>query len=676
MRSWYTLQELVGLPGLPGTVPGLRKLAEREKWEGQRRLGSKAIEYAFLSLPANVQAALLARSIAAVAEEKQTFEVATETSCGQKLGGLNDVQKAVMVARLCFIREIERMSAAVSQSRAIDVLVKQARDGALSPYLMERVDLANDRKTGDRALSERTIKRWIAAYKSGGERGLAPLRQRADLTVPEWSKDFLRCYQRPTKPSVVASYLEFSNNYSGIVPSIHAVKRFLKKLSPDALNTGRMSPQELKSLQPFNRRSTKNLFPGDVYTADGHKFDAEAINPITGKPYRPEITTVLDVATRKIVGISVGEAESTIGVLDALREAVRECMFGVFYVDNGSGFANDVVREVVDRLGGTMMHSLPYNSQARGLSERGHKTVWVRAAKKLTSYIGADMDKHAGTRAHRIGRKELRETGKTRVLPTFGEFMSGAEFEIAAYNNCPHRGLAKFRDPQTGVLRHMSPNEAWQEAIVEGWKPMVAPASVVESLMRPQVTRKTRRGEIAWAGNTYFTLDLTAFHDQEIRIAYDVRDSSQVWAYSLDGELIGPARLDGNSSDYMPPTMLQMAREKREQGQFKRAVVKLETLTGHQVEMIAPTTAPSANLPPSELAAALEYACDMQARQEAFDIPGHDVARYELWKDLDQRQAAGEILSADQARWWKAYATHPDLIFQRQLMEGFEKHVG
>ncbi|TWC21075.1 MULTISPECIES: DNA-binding protein [unclassified Pseudomonas] len=677
MRSFYTLQELAGLPGLPGTVPGVRKLAERMGWEGQRRLGSKAVEYSFSQLPVETQTALLALSVSGDAAAPKESLPAVNTSQAVKVSDrLNDTQKAVMVARLCFVREIERMSVAVSQSRAIDILVKQARDCALSPYLMERVDLANDRKTGDRGLSERTLKRWIAAYKAHGESGLAPLRQRPNLAIPEWAKEFLRCYQRPTKPSVAASYMEFASVYGGTVPSIHAVKRFLKKLSPDALNAGRMSPQELKSLQSFRRRSTKNLFPGDVYTADGHKFDAEVINPLTGKPYRPEITTVLDVATRKVVGVSVGESESAIGVLDALRDAIRECMFAIFYVDNGSGFANDTVREVVDRIGGTMTHSLPYNSQARGLSERGHQTIWVRAAKKLTSYIGADMDKHAGTRVHRIGRKELREMGKSQVLPTFAEFMSGMEHEIAAYNSTPHRGLSKFRDPETGVLRHMTPNEAWQAAISEGWEPIVAPSSLVDSLMRPQVIRKSRRGEIAWSGNTYFAPDLTAFHDQEIRIAYDVRDASQIWAYTLDGELIGAAQLDGNTTDYMPRTMVEQAREKREKGQFKRAVDKLEVLTGHHVEMIAPSTAPSAALQQDERAAALEYAREVVAQRPSFEIPDNDVARYRLWKKLDTRQASGEELDDFEARWWKSYSTHPDLTYQRELMEGIEKHAG
>lgn len=678
MRSWFTPQELAGVDGMPGTVQGVRKLADRMGWEGQRRIGSKATEYAFALLPSQTQAAILAKAVAASAPAFQgAIEVPLINERDVKSASrLTENQREVMLARLAFCREIERMMHVTTQKAAIDTLIKLGAAGELSPYLQTRMELANDRATGDRTLSERTLKRWLAVWRAAGkdETSLAPLRQRANLEVPDWMPAFLRCYQRPTKPTVAASYAEFVAGWTGKVPSIHAVKRFLVKLSPEALNQGRMSPQELKSVQAFRRRSTKNLLPGDVYTADGHAFDAEVINPLTGKPYRPEITTVLDVATRRVVGVSIGEAESAIGVLDALRDAIRQCMFVIFYVDNGSGFANEKVREVVDRLGGTMQHSLPYNSQARGLSERGHKTIWVNAAKKLTSYIGADMDKHAGTKVHRISRKQLRETGASRLIPEFGVFMTGVEQEVIDYNERPHRALPKISDPATGSYRHMSPNEAWDKAIDDGWEPLTAPASLVEGLIRPQITRTTNRGEISFSGARYFLNDLTAFHGQEIRVGYDVRDASRVWAYTAAGELIGEAILDGNSSDYMPLTQVEIGREKRSQGQYKRAVDKLERLTGNRVELIAPTTAPSANLPAAELAAALEYAQVMVAQQPTFEVPSTDVERYRLWTRLDQRQAAGEELDEQEARWWKGYANHPDLVFQKRIFE--EKNAG
>lgn len=655
---------------MPGTVRAVQIRAKRERWEGQGRLGSKAVEYSFAALPSETQAALIAATVSEAAPEATPVTTPEKMKRDTILASrLSEDQRSVMTARLAFVREIERMSHAISQQRAIDSLVALAKSEQLSPYLTDRVQRANDRKTGDRSLSERTLKRWLADYRKEGETGLAPARRQKDMSIPVWAASFLTCYQRPTKPSVEAAYSEFALKHPAERPSIHVVRRFLNKLSAEVRERGRRTPQELKALQPFKRRSTKSLFPCDVFTADGHKFDAEVLNPRTGKPYRPEVTTVLDVATRKALGISIGEAESTIGVMDALRDAMQHGMFAMFYVDNGSGFANDTVREVVDRLGGTMTHALPYNSQARGLIERSHQTIWVNAAKKLTSYIGADMDKHAGTKVHRIGRKELRETGRTRLIPNFSEFMAGVEFEIETYNNSPHRGLSKFRDPLTGKLRHMSPNEAWAAACAEGWEPIIAPPDLLNDLSRPQVVRPTRRGEVTWAGETYFLDALRTFHGEEVRMAYDVRDASRVWVRTLDGDLIGEALVDGNASDYMPKAMLEKAYEKRESGQMKRAVDKLETLTGKRVEMIAPTTAPSAQLSAEQLAEAQRFAQLAAPQAPTFELPSDPTARYRLWNQLDARLTSGESLSPEETQWHSRYPQHPDFMSIRQMFE-------
>lgn len=660
MRKWFTAQELAGLPGLPGTVQGVNLRAKREGWEAQLRLAQGGgREYSFAVLPAETKDALLTASINAdAAEAAPAKEQKTALRDAISASRLTDDQRSVMTARVAIIREIERMSQVVSQQRAIMTLVNQARDGQLSPYLQGRVLLANDRLSDNRTLSERTVKRWLADFRKLGEVGLAPARRKADTGVPDWAADFLRCYQRPTKPAVERAYAEFSEKYQGDRPSIHQVRRYLDKLSPEARERGRYSPQELKAFKPFRRRITKNLLPGDVYTADGHKFDAEVINPHTGKPFRPEITATLDVATRRVLGVCAGESENSIDVMHSLRDAIeRGGMFALFYVDNGSGFANDAVREVVDRLGGEMVHALPYNSQARGLIERAHQTIWVAAAKKLTSYIGADMDKHAGTKVHRISRQQLRDQGSTRLIPSMTEFMAAASVEIEAYNNRPHRGLAKIRDPESGRMRHMSPNEAWEAARSSGWEPMLAPADLVCDLMRPQAVRRTLRGEITWDGNKYFLEDLRHIHGENVRIAYDVHDASRVWVRTLEGELIGEALLDGNADDYQPLNRIEKGREKRGKGQIKRGIDKIETTTGMRVELVPTAIAPSTNLLPAQLEEARQYAAQLAAPEaQAFDIPGDDMARYRLWQQLDSRIANGEALSEAEARWHKAYA--------------------
>ena len=146
MRKWFTSAELAGLDGLPSTERGVRKLAEREGWEGQRRLASKAIEYSFAVLPPATQAALLASLVGQ--EEPEPEPVHEQKTCERdalSASRFSDSQRSVMQARLSFVREIERMSKAVTQQRAVMTLVGLARDGDLPPYLAERVVRANDR---------------------------------------------------------------------------------------------------------------------------------------------------------------------------------------------------------------------------------------------------------------------------------------------------------------------------------------------------------------------------------------------------------------------------------------------------------------------------------------------------------------------------------------------------
>lgn len=650
-------------------------MAEREGWEGQRRLGSKAIEYSFAMLPAATQAALVAKLVGHQEEQPAPQATAPHTLISAQRDAipasrLNDSQRAVMTARLAFVRAIERGSQLMTQQRVILELVEQAREGTLSPYLAERVVLANDRKTEDRSLSERTLKRWLSDYRKHGEIALAPVRRKADMTMPSWAPDFLKHYQRPQKPSVEAAYDAFKNEHPGC-PSIHAVRRWLAKLSPEAREYGRMGAHERKALQPFNRRKADMLWPNDVWVSDGHTFDAEVINPLTGQIFRPEITLVIDWATRRITGFSVNLAESTLATLDTLRDGVTRCgMYKILYVDNGGGFDNANVYEVNDRLGGTITHSLPYNSQARGVIERPHKTILVRLSKVYDSYIGADMDKEAATRVHRLSRKQLAEGVKPTQIPDFNAFFADLQNALDSYNHHPHRGLPRIRDLETGRMRHQSPMEAWKSAIAEGWEPLQASPAVVESLTRPQVVRTTNRGEVRWNSATYFLDDLRNFHGEEVRVAYDFRIADRVWVHTLNGELIGEALLDGNASPAMPQTLLDKAAQKREQGQLSRLVKKAKTLTGQDVEIrVVPQAAATAQLSDQQLEDARTYAQLAAPKVQAFEVPGDDMARYRLWVQLDERIKQGEELQEEEARWHGRYSSHPAFTAIRRVFE-------
>lgn len=176
---------------------------------------------------------------------------------------------------------------------------------------------------------------------------------------------------------------------------------------------------------------------------------------------RPEITTVIDIVTRKIVGISLARSENQRSVAEALRNAC--CANGIpaiFYVDRGPGYRNDAmdadVGGLMGRLGITKSHAAPYGSQAKGRIEIVNKTVWNTLAKRLPTYIGADMDKEAGQKVHKLTRRDLKAFGESRHLPAWDEFVRLCWDMVEEYNAEPHSSLPEFRDAN-GRKRPMSP---------------------------------------------------------------------------------------------------------------------------------------------------------------------------------------------------------------------------
>ena len=317
------------------------------------------------------------------------------------------------------------------------------------------------------------------------------------------------------------------------------------------------------------------MTPDAIYTADGHTFDAEVSHPRHGKAFRPEITTVLSAPSRRCMGWSAGLAESTWAVMDALRNAVETGGIPlIWYVDNGSGFKNVAMEDEVvgftSRLGTRIEHSLPYNSQARGVEERSHKSIWVRGAKKLPTYMGADMDRQARQKVFKLTREHLRDTGRSPLLMAWADFITWCQGEIDAYNARPHRGLPKFRDPATGKLRHQSPNEAWQAAIDEGWTPTAVSEAEAADLFRPYVIATTNRGEVRLHGNLYFSRDLQEFTGEKVRVGYDIHDGSKVWVRDMAGRLITVAGFEANKTNYFPQSALDKAAIGRAQARERR----------------------------------------------------------------------------------------------------------
>jgi len=622
MKRALTAAEIadLGLPGLPGTKFGVQKALAREGWPAAERLGrGGGLVYPIIGWPGAVTAALeaaiargeprvlavLGMTAQAQAEEPRAA-APEEPAVGPAAAGTSQFpvpavggqppvataaakppapsgtslatsdQRRVRDARATLLGEIDRrVLDGDTVTAAVAGLVEAARAGTLAPALAALVGVANARGGEKRTLSVRTVMGWRAALAKGGADALVPAVPQADFSAPAWAPAFLALWRSPTKRSL-ADVLEHLELPAGVeAPSIGQVRRFLDKLPVIEHERGRRTGNALLALKKFRRRDTSTLEPLDVVTADGHTFKGRVRHPVHGQPFQPEVMAIEDMATRYVFGWSAGIAESRWVVMDALRHGISSLgMFAVFYTDNGPGFSNgcldDEVIGMIGRLGGVHTNSIPGRPQGRGAIERLQASLWIRAAKRLPSYCGKDMDRDAGKKIARRIELDQRETGDSRYLIRWPAFLDWCREAISDYNARPHRALPKVEDTATGAERHMTPAEALAGWRARGWTPLTIGAEEQVDLFRPYEERVVQRAEVKLPWGRYYSGLLDGHHGETVHVGYDIHDGARVWVRATDGRLLAIAERDGNVVPYMPATKIEHARDVRARAQIKR----------------------------------------------------------------------------------------------------------
>ncbi|TXH34809.1 MAG: hypothetical protein E6Q98_18175 [Rhodospirillaceae bacterium] len=590
----FTAAELaaLALPEMPTTESAMIRRAKAEEWQGSRRTarggGTEYPAQALMKvLPPPAKEALLdllterpaTEQLPAVIEQP-SVPVASHQNVPTEPALLADWQRNCADARAAILAELAIIAELIGVERAVLKLIKMADSGQMRPELMALVPVANARagKDGSRHLSYRTLYRWRTELARDGWNGLVPLDAARPKPAPAWAAALLKLYRVPTKRSLAAVLEDLPSHLPAEVapPSYDQARRFLKELSIVDRERGRHGPNGLLKFKAFKRRSTDGLVPLQVVTADGHTHKADVAHPIHGKPFRPEICSLLDVATRYCFGWSAGLAESGKVVMDAIRHGVSQLgLFEIFYTDNGSGFINaamtDATLGMLGRLGATPQNSLPGRAQARGKIER-FQHFWKSSARELITYNGRDMDGEARRKVTKRVAADIRATGTSRLLMSWQDFLAWCQAKVDEYNNRPHRSLKKIRDALTGKLRHMSPAEALAEFRANGWEPELVPAGTMDDLFRPYERRRTQRGEITLPWGRYFHAALVPFGGEMVRVGYEMQDPRRVWVRTdTDGRLICIAEKDANVIPEQPASALEHAAQRRAKAKLKLA---------------------------------------------------------------------------------------------------------
>ena len=662
MREWWASSELVGLAGMPTTVQGIKFQANRQAWRNRPRAGrGGGLEYHLSSLPTLTQNALIhqeaARLLPAPSDHPEVTlarvaahqngestelvavppdpaavpgnhspatgnlvaahprapaprapralaqaQEARERAEWRRNATLTDWQRRCRDARLLVLTYLDDLTAGLGgQGAAVRRLIDQLAAGELPAPVAAALAEANERPRHDGLISTGTLYRWLAARRQGPD-ALAPSPGPLKITQPAWVAPLLALYQDPAKPTVAACLRQLrAAAPAGLeLPSQRTAEVWLTHKLPAAITQwGRLGTRARRSIKPFVRRTTDGLWPMDIVAVDGHTFKAWVAHPLSGERFRPELTTYLDLASRRIVGCAAWVAESQHAIWLALRAMVVNPHQGIpalQYSDNGA-YKGETHRALLDRLGVAQCHSLPGNPQANGAIERINRSLWLPAAKQLPLYAGKDMDKDA----FKARKAQADKTG-AGILP-WADFTAFLQAQIRAYNGRPHASLRRGRET-------LSPDQAWQEALAEGWQPTLLDGDDLHDLL-PTEARTCQRGEVRLPWGRYYSKDLDDYHGQRVRVAYDPFDNATVWVSDGFGRLIATAKRDGNARPYVSTTAIEDARAKREAARVQRLEKRIARVKAEETPLLDLTAAGQGEYAP-ELAAMIARLPDLR----------------------------------------------------------------
>ncbi|MGD2819462.1 Mu transposase C-terminal domain-containing protein [Escherichia coli] len=637
---FVSVNELVGLPGMPGTAQGVRysikKMASSEHFR-RKRAGSKTIEYSIDCLPPITQQALRERHVAQLMatapqeittqppvkrERKQNVVQPVEAYRGspqlveERLNTLTENQRKVAEARIALVCEVLRISQdpGFSCASAIRFIVARLAQGNLEDRLESLVITANARKGKERTLSAITLKRWIAAFnkaQNAAERLLLLAPGKRDEIKPEqisWLPEFLAQYRQVNGRPMSEAYEDFVAEWQRrhadepymleVMPSYDVVRYAMKKLPEVVKQKGRVTGSEYRQLEGFTRRDWAAMPVNYVWIGDGHGMKLKCAHPIHGRPFSPEVTFVIDGGTRFVVGWSLDLAENVFAVAGAIQHGIRN--HGkpfLYYSDNGSGETADMLdKEVVGilpRLGIKHPTGIAGNPQGRGIIERLNRTLPMRIARMYRTYFGKGADRESLRVLNRDLRSAFnamqqdkplndRQKAAMRELPSWAELIEAIREGVEWYNNRPHSEL-----PMKPNGRHYSPAEFRKKRLAEEDTEIEWLSDLeLRDMFRPMVERPVRRCEIQWLNNIYYAPELRDEHGRKVLISYDIHDAERITVRRKDGSFICEAIWNGNKRAAFAVSAEYHKQQQRIKGMRKRAEEKIRDAEDEGIQIL------------------------------------------------------------------------------------------
>lgn len=221
---------------------------------------------------------------------------------------------------------------------------------------------------GERSIAEKTIRDWMLQYKKHGFEGLKPKKRSDDGS------------SRRLSPDELDHILEIRKKFLHMPVSVF----YEQLIEHGEITKNQISYSTINRLLKKHNLVGKNILPAP----ERKRFAHEKVNvlwqgDLSQGPYIQKKKTYLiayiDDCSRFVPYAQFFSSEKFDGLRIVTKEALkRRGKPQMIYADNGKIYRSEPLQYVCARLGITLTHTQPYDSQSKGKIERFFKTVQTR----------------------------------------------------------------------------------------------------------------------------------------------------------------------------------------------------------------------------------------------------------------------------------------------------------
>lgn len=235
-----------------------------------------------------------------------------------------------------------------------------------------------------------TLRDWLAAYRCGGFEALYP-KPRSDRgharSIPQDVADLL-CSIKEDNPALsVALVIEQAQRTAQLPESLYLAPATVHRLlSRHGLMDKKPAEPTSKDRRRFAFDKANELWMSDV-------MHGPAVFAEEKRKRKTYLIALLDDATRLVAFATFALSENTAAFLPVLQQAIlRRGIPKRLYVDNGAAYRSQHLALVCAKLGITLIHTRPYQPQAKGKQERWFRTVRMQLLPLLTEDDTKSLD--------------------------------------------------------------------------------------------------------------------------------------------------------------------------------------------------------------------------------------------------------------------------------------------